>query len=110
TADGLALGAWLVEAGEPDRGLAVLVANGNAGNRSLRAPLARALERGRGSGGVAVRLPRLRGQSGATERAGARPRCSRGAPVSDRRGRGSAGAPPVLRREPWLGGGDRARD
>jgi hypothetical protein len=57
TADGLALGAWLVEAGEPDRGLAVLVANGNAGNRSLRAPLARALERGRGSGGVAVRLP-----------------------------------------------------
>jgi hypothetical protein len=43
TVDGLALGAWLVEAGGPDRGVAVLVANGNAGNRSLRAPLARAL-------------------------------------------------------------------
>ena len=43
TVDSLALGAWLVEAGEPDRGVAVLVANGNAGNRSLRAPLARAL-------------------------------------------------------------------
>src|SRR6266545_7598750 len=64
----------------------------------------------RGSGGVAVRLPRLRWQPGATKRAGARPRCSRGPPVSDRRGRASAGAPPVLRREPWRGGGDRARD
>jgi fermentation-respiration switch protein FrsA (DUF1100 family) len=45
TADGLELGAWLVPAapGAP----AVLVANGNAGHRGLRAPLARALnERG----------------------------------------------------------------
>jgi uncharacterized protein len=45
TVDGLALGARLVEAGEPDRGLAVLVANGNAGNRSLRSRLARAQAR-----------------------------------------------------------------
>jgi hypothetical protein len=36
TVDGLALGAWLVEAGKPDLGVAVLVASGNAGNRSLR--------------------------------------------------------------------------
>ena len=52
TVDGLALGAWLVDAGEPDRGVAVLVANGNAGNRSLRAPLGRALA----SAGLAVLL------------------------------------------------------
>jgi alpha-beta hydrolase superfamily lysophospholipase len=43
TSDGLRLGAWYV----PARGAAgiftVLVANGNAGDRSLRAPLARAL-------------------------------------------------------------------
>jgi fermentation-respiration switch protein FrsA (DUF1100 family) len=43
TSDGLRLGAWLVPADELDRGMAVLVANGNAGNRSLRAPLAEAL-------------------------------------------------------------------
>jgi hypothetical protein len=43
TSDGLDLGAWLVPATRPDRGIAVLVANGNAGDRSLRAPLARAL-------------------------------------------------------------------
>lgn len=43
TTDGLVLGAWLVPADEPGRGMAVLVANGNAGNRSLRAPLAEAL-------------------------------------------------------------------
>jgi len=60
TADGLALGAWLVEAGEPDRGVAVLVANGNAGNRSLRAPLARALA----SAGLAVLLFDYRGYGG----------------------------------------------
>src|SRR5919204_946587 len=52
TVDGLALGAWLVEPGEPDRGVAVLVANGNARDRSLRAPLARALARA----GLAVLL------------------------------------------------------
>jgi hypothetical protein len=43
TSDGLSLGAWLVPPTAPDRGLAVLVAPGNAGNRSHRAPLARAL-------------------------------------------------------------------
>ncbi len=60
TVDGLALGAWLVEAGAPDRGVAVLVANGNAGNRSLRAPLARALA----SAGLAVLLFDYRGYGG----------------------------------------------
>ncbi len=60
TVDGLALGAWLVEAGGPDRGVAVLVANGNAGNRSLRAPLARALA----SAGLAVLLFDYRGYGG----------------------------------------------
>jgi uncharacterized protein len=35
TIGGLALGGWLVEPGKPDRGAAVRVANGNAGNRSL---------------------------------------------------------------------------
>lgn len=49
TEDGLALGAWLVPSREPDRKATVLVADGNAGDRSLRAPLAAALaERGFG--------------------------------------------------------------
>jgi hypothetical protein len=43
TSDGLRLGGWLVPAREPDRGIAVLVANGNGGNREGRAPLAQAL-------------------------------------------------------------------
>lgn len=43
TADGLALGAWLVPPRGPDRKVTVLVASGNAGDRSLRAPLAAAL-------------------------------------------------------------------
>ena len=43
TEDGLRLGAWLVPAREPSRSMAVLVANGNAGDRSARAPLASAL-------------------------------------------------------------------
>jgi fermentation-respiration switch protein FrsA (DUF1100 family) len=43
TSDGLRLGAWLVPAEQPDRGMAVLVANGNAGNRADRALLGRAL-------------------------------------------------------------------
>ncbi|HEX6248484.1 MAG TPA: alpha/beta hydrolase [Nocardioidaceae bacterium] len=43
TADGLTLGAWLVPGREPARDVSVLVANGNGGDRSLRAPLARAL-------------------------------------------------------------------
>jgi uncharacterized protein len=45
TSDGLALGAWFVPPGAPSNGMTVLVANGNAGDRSLRAPLARALAR-----------------------------------------------------------------
>jgi uncharacterized protein len=60
TVDGLALGTWLVAAGEPERGVAVLVANGNAGNRSLRAPLARALA----NAGLAVLLFDYRGYGG----------------------------------------------
>src|SRR5262249_32445129 len=43
TSDGLELGAWFFAAGTAARGVTVLVANGNAGNRSLRAPLAVAL-------------------------------------------------------------------
>jgi fermentation-respiration switch protein FrsA (DUF1100 family) len=43
TSDGLRLSAWLVPAAGTDRGMAVLVAPGNAGNRRDRAPLADAL-------------------------------------------------------------------
>lgn len=43
TSDGLRLGAWFVPARASAKGLTVLVANGNAGDRSLRAPLAQAL-------------------------------------------------------------------
>jgi hypothetical protein len=43
TADGLRLGAWFLPAEPPARDLAVLVANGNAGDRAARAPLARSL-------------------------------------------------------------------
>ncbi|MDQ3527783.1 MAG: alpha/beta hydrolase, partial [Actinomycetota bacterium] len=43
TGDGLELGAWLVPPAEPARGLAVLVAPGNGGNREGRAGLAREL-------------------------------------------------------------------
>jgi pimeloyl-ACP methyl ester carboxylesterase len=43
TGDGLELGAWYVPARGGGRDAAVLVANGNGGNRELRAPLARAL-------------------------------------------------------------------
>jgi uncharacterized protein len=57
TADGLELGAWFVAPSEPDRRMAVLVAAGNAGNRSLRAPLAEALARH----GLAVLLFDYRG-------------------------------------------------
>jgi len=47
TGDDLELGAWYVTPAGADPRLTVLVANGNAGNRSYRAPLARALtERG----------------------------------------------------------------
>jgi uncharacterized protein len=60
TDDGLELGAWLVPASEPGRTTAVLVAAGNAGNRSLRAPLAAALARK----GLAVLLFDYRGYAG----------------------------------------------
>src|SRR5262245_2094774 len=60
TEDGLRLGAWLVPAGQPDRGVAVLVANGNAGNRAGRAPLARALA----AQGLTVLLFDYRGYGG----------------------------------------------
>ncbi|MEJ2887132.1 alpha/beta hydrolase [Actinomycetospora aeridis] len=43
TADGLTLGAWFVPARGERREVTVLVANGNAGDRSARAPLAAAL-------------------------------------------------------------------
>lgn len=43
TDDGLELGAWFVPATKPNRGFTVLVANGNAGDRVARAPLAAAL-------------------------------------------------------------------
>jgi fermentation-respiration switch protein FrsA (DUF1100 family) len=43
TADGLRLGGWFVPAVGGDSGAAVVVFNGNAGNRSLRAPLAASL-------------------------------------------------------------------
>ena len=45
TSDGLDLGAWFVPPEARSNGMTVLVANGNAGDRSLRAPLARALAR-----------------------------------------------------------------
>jgi fermentation-respiration switch protein FrsA (DUF1100 family) len=60
TDDDLELGAWFVPAAEPASGAAVLVAPGNAGNRSLRAPLAAALARR----GLAVLLFDYRGFGG----------------------------------------------
>ncbi|MGH3941402.1 MAG: alpha/beta hydrolase [Pseudonocardiaceae bacterium] len=43
TKDGLALGAWHIAPTGADRGITVLVMPGNAGSRTLRAPLARRL-------------------------------------------------------------------
>jgi pimeloyl-ACP methyl ester carboxylesterase len=60
TGDGLRLGAWLVPARPPATDITVLVANGNAGDRSLRAPLAQALARA----GFAVLLFDYRGYGG----------------------------------------------
>jgi len=49
TSDGLAIGAWFIPSAAHGEGVTVLVANGNAGDRSLRAPLAQALaDRGLG--------------------------------------------------------------
>lgn len=60
TTDGIQLGAWLVPAASPGRGVSVLVANGNAGDRSLRVPLARALT----ARGLSVLLFDYRGYGG----------------------------------------------
>lgn len=60
TSDGLSLGAWWLPATGADRGLTVLVANGNAGDRSQRAPLARALA----AEGLSVLLFDYRGYGG----------------------------------------------
>jgi pimeloyl-ACP methyl ester carboxylesterase len=60
TVDGITLGAWFVPPTGPKRDVAVLVAAGNAGNRSLRAPLAAALARQ----GLAVLLFDYRGYGG----------------------------------------------
>ncbi len=60
TADGLTLGAWFVPAGHPDLGRTVLVANGNGGDRSLRADLAAALR----DRGLSVLLFDYRGYGG----------------------------------------------
>ncbi|HEY8371729.1 MAG TPA: alpha/beta fold hydrolase [Pseudonocardiaceae bacterium] len=60
TADGLRLGAWFLPAATADHGVTVLVAPGNAGDRSLRAPLARALSQR----GLSVLLFDYRGYGG----------------------------------------------
>ena len=60
TSDGLRLGAWIVPAQRPRRGVTVLVAGGNAGDRSARAPLAAALA----AKGLAVLLFDYRGYGG----------------------------------------------
>jgi uncharacterized protein len=60
TTDGLRLGAWYVPARGPADTFTVLVANGNAGDRSLRTPLARALA----NQGLGVLLFDYRGYGG----------------------------------------------
>lgn len=60
TSDGLRLSAWLVPATGPDRGIAVLVAPGNGGNRAGRMPLARGIS----SAGLTVLLLEYRGYGG----------------------------------------------
>lgn len=60
TEDGLELGAWYVPPATEATGAGVLVLPGNAGNRSLRAPLARALS----DAGLAVLLVDYRGYAG----------------------------------------------
>jgi uncharacterized protein len=60
TSDGVKLGAWMVPPRGSDRGVAVLVANGNGGNRAGRAPLAQALA----AEGLTVLLFDYRGYGG----------------------------------------------
>jgi hypothetical protein len=83
TEDGLRLDGWFVPAAATSRGKgrgpAVLVCNGNGGNRSLRAPLAAALARA----GLAVLLFDYRGYAA---NPGPPPRAGRGGP-RPRRGR-----------------------
>jgi len=58
--DGITLGAWFIPAPGAHRGPAVLICNGNAGDRSLRAPLAAALN----GAGLSVLLFDYRGYGG----------------------------------------------
>ncbi|MGH3563545.1 MAG: alpha/beta hydrolase, partial [Mycobacterium sp.] len=58
TDDGIRLGAWYIPA--PSRGPAVLICNGNAGDRMMRVPLAAALSRA----GLSVLLFDYRGYGG----------------------------------------------
>jgi len=60
TEDGIRLGGWFLPARGGGRGPAVLVCNGNAGNRALRAPLAAVLSRA----GLSVLLFDYRGYAG----------------------------------------------
>jgi fermentation-respiration switch protein FrsA (DUF1100 family) len=60
TEDGLELGGWFVPPQDTDRETAVLVTNGNAGNRESRAPLARSLA----ANGFSVLLFDYRGYGG----------------------------------------------
>jgi pimeloyl-ACP methyl ester carboxylesterase len=60
TSDGLRLGAWLLGPAQPERGVAVLIAPGNAGSRMNRVPLARALA----DAGLTVLLMDYRGYGG----------------------------------------------
>ncbi|MDQ3766508.1 MAG: lysophospholipase, partial [Actinomycetota bacterium] len=60
TSDGLELGAWFLSGRSRANGMTVLVANGNAGDRSLRSPLAKAL----GREGFTVLLFDYRGYGG----------------------------------------------
>lgn len=60
TDDGLRLGGWYLPAAGDGTGMTVLVFNGNAGNRSLRAPLAAALSQA----GLSVLLFDYRGYGG----------------------------------------------
>ena len=60
TEDGLTLQSWFVPAGPPATGVSVVLFNGNAGNRAMRAPLAAALARS----GIAVLMTDYRGYGG----------------------------------------------
>ncbi len=60
TSDGLHLGGWFVPSRRPGPGVTVLVAPGNGGDRSLRAPLARVLS----AHGLGVLLVDYRGYGG----------------------------------------------